>query len=145
MIEIPQNLKFEDNIERLAVDALSKVSLTGKQARYTEEITDQDIQVIFETEGNLDEAVLQVGNYKKYTAYEGTLGYVITTHRAKIRNHSDKLARIRYLMFPENELFEHEYYQILETKEISANTDVDTELNADTTSLAFNVKFLLLP
>jgi hypothetical protein len=144
-MEIPENLKFEDNLEKLAVDALYKVSLSGKQARYTEEISDQDIQVIFETEGNLDEAVLQVGNYNKYSAYEGTLGFVVTTHRAKIRNHADKLAKIRYLMFPENEYLENNYYQILETKEISANTDVDTELNADTTSLAFNVKFLLLP
>ena len=143
-MDIPDGLKFEDNLEKLAASALSKVSLSGKQARYVEEISDQDIQVIFETEGNLDEAVLQVGNYRKYNAYEGTLGFIITTHRAKIRNHSDKLAKVRYLMFPENEYLENKYYQILETKEISANTDVDEELNADVTSLAFNLKFLLL-
>ena len=143
-MDIPDGLKFEDNLEKLAVSALSKVSLSGKQARYVEEISDQDIQVIFETEGNLDEAVLQVGNYRKYNAYECTLGFIITTHRAKIRNHSDKLAKVRYLMFPENEYLENKYYQILETKEISANTDVDEELNADVTSLAFNLKFLLL-
>ena len=104
----------------------------------------KNIQVIFETEGNLDEAVLQVGDYKKYTAYEGTLGFIISTNRAKIRNHSDKLAKVRFVMFPENEYLLNEYYQILETKEISANTDVDAENNADVTSLAFNIKFLLL-
>lgn len=143
-MKIQENLKFEDNIEKLAVDALYKVSLSGVQARYVEEITDQNIQVIFETEGNLDEAVLQVGDYRKYTAYEGTLGFIISTNRAKIRNHSDKLAKVRYVMFPENEYLLNEYYQILETKEISANTDVDAENNADVTSLAFNIKFLLL-
>ena len=143
-MEVSNNLKFEDNIENLAVVALDKVSLSGVQARFTEEITDENIQVIFETEGNLDEAVLQVGNYRKYNAYEGTLGFIITTHRAKIRNHSDKLAKVRYLMFPENRYLENEYYQILETKEISASTDVDETLNADVTSLAFNVKFLLI-
>ena len=121
-MDIPENLKFEDNIEKLAVEALDEFGLTGKQARYTEEINDQDIQIIFETEGNLDEAVLQIGDYKKYTAYQGTLGFVITTHRAKIRNHSDKLSKVRFLMLPENEHLENPYYQILETKEISANT-----------------------
>ena len=34
--DIPENLKFEDNIEKLAVEALDAVGLTGKQARYTE-------------------------------------------------------------------------------------------------------------
>jgi|13_taG_2_1085334.scaffolds.fasta_scaffold54628_3 hypothetical protein len=143
-MNIPEGLKFEDNFESVGVSALSKVNLKGVKARYTEEITDQEIQVIFETEGNLDEAVSIVGDYRKYHAYEGTLGFVISTNRAKVRNHSDKLARVRYLMLPENEYLKSQYYQILETKEISATTDVDTELNADVTSMAFNVKFLLL-
>lgn len=137
-------LKFEDNIEGYAVDALSELNLKGVKARFTEEITDQDIQVIFETDGNLDEAVSLVGEYRKYNAYEGTLGFVISTNRAKIRNHSDKLAKVRYLMLPENEYLKNEYYQILETKETSANTDVDEQNNSDVTSIAFSVKFLLL-
>ena len=143
-MNIPTSLKFEDNFESIAVTALSKVGLNGVKARETDEITDQDIQVIFETEGNLDEAVSIVGDYKKYNAYEGTLGFVVATHRAKVRNHSDKLAKVRFLMLPENEYLKYEYYQILETKEISATTDISEESNSDITSMAFNVKFLLL-
>lgn len=138
------NLKFEDNFETLAVDALAEVELSGVKARFTEEITDQNIQVIFETEGNLDDAVSIVEDFRKYNAYEGTLGFVVSTNRAKLRNHSDKLAKIRFLMMPENQHLKNDFYQILETKEISATTDVDSELNSDITSMAFNVKFLLL-
>jgi len=141
---IPESLKFEDNFETLAVNALSEVELSGVKARFTEEITDQEIQVIFETEGNMDDAVAMVQDYRKYNAYEGTLGFVIATNRAKLRNHSDKLAKIRYLMMPENEYMKNQFYQILETKEMSATTDIDIELNSDVTSMAFNVKFLLL-
>ena len=143
-MNIPESLKFEDNFESLAVSALTKVNLKGAKARYTEEITDQEIQVIFETEDNLDEAVTMVGDYRKYHSYEGTLGFIVSTNRAKVRNHSDKLAKVRYLMLPENEYLKSEYYQILETREISATTDVLDETNSDVTSMAFNVKFLLL-
>ena len=57
--------------------------------------------------------VLNRINYRKYNAYEGTLGFIVSTNRAKIRNHSDKLAKIRFLMMPENEHLQNEYYQIL--------------------------------
>ena len=140
----PESLKFEDNFETLAVDALSEVELSGVKARFTEEITDQHIQVIFETEGNLDDAVAIVEDFRKYNAYEGTLGFVVSTNRAKLKNHSDKLAKVRLLMMPENQYLKNDFYQILETKEISATTDIDTELNSDVTSMAFNVKFLLM-
>ena len=40
-MNIPTSLKFEDNFEDLAVNALSKVELSGVKARFTEEITDQ--------------------------------------------------------------------------------------------------------
>ena len=141
-MNIPTSLKFEDNFEDLAVNALSKVELSGVKARFTEEITDQKIQVIFETEGNMDDAVSIVQDFRKYNAYEGTLGFVIATNRAKLRNHSDKLAKVRYLMMPENEYLKSEFYQILETKEISATTDgMGIKLDKST---VFNVKFLLL-
>ena len=97
-MEIPQSLKIEDNFENLAVNALSKVNLSGVNARFAEEITDANIQVVFETEGNLDEGVILIENYRKYNAYEGTLGFIVSTHRAKIKNHSDKLASVRYIM-----------------------------------------------
>lgn len=139
-----ENLKFEENIEGYAVVALNELGLSGVSARYTEEITDNNIQVFFETDGNLDEAVTQIGDYRKYNAYEGTLGFIVSTNRAKIRNHSDKLAKIRFLMMPENEHLVNEYYQILETKETSATTDVDEQNNSDVTSIAFSIKFLLL-
>lgn len=138
------NLKFEENIEGYAVSALNELGLAGVSARFVDEITDENIQVLFETEGNLEEAVSLVENYRKYNAYEGTLGFIVSTNRAKIRNHSDKLAKIRFLMMPENEHLQNEYYQILETKETNASTDVDEQNNSDVTSIAFSVKFLLL-
>ena len=138
------NLTFEETIAGYAVSALNELGLAGVSARFVDEITDENIQVLFETEGNLEEAVSLVENYRKYNAYEGTLGFIVSTNRAKIRNHSDKLAKIRFLMMPENEHLQNEYYQILETKETNASTDVDEQNNSDVTSIAFSVKFLLL-
>lgn len=143
-MNIPESLKIEDNFEQMAVDALSDVSLSGVKARETGEITDQDIQVIFENQGNLDDAVLQIGNYRKYTAYEGNIGFIVATNRAKIRNHSDKLAKVRYVMMPESEYFQNEYYQILEIKELNASTDIDEANNSDITSMDFSIKYLIL-
>ena len=144
MIQIPQNLQFEENFENLAIQALHKVNLHGVNARYSEEITDSKIQVMFENQGNLDEAVLMVGDYRKFTAYEGNIAFVVATNRANIRNHSEKLAKVRYLMLPENEFLQNKYYQILETREDGSNTEISEELNSDVTILTFNIKYLLL-
>jgi hypothetical protein len=143
MIQIPNNLKFEENFENLAIKGLRQVNLHGVNARFSEELTDQKIQVMFEVNGNLEEAILQVGNFRKYTAYEGEIAFIVSTNRATIRNHPEKLAKVRYMMLPENEFLEHEYYQILETREMSANTEISEELNSDVTVLTFSIKFIL--
>ena len=144
MSEIPEFLKFEDNFESMAIKALSQVNLHGVNARYSEEITDQKVQVMFETQGNLNEGILMHGDFRKYNAYEGNIVFIVATNRMNIRNHPDKLAKIRYLMFPENNFFEHSNYQILETKEDGANTEINEELNSDITFLSFSIKFMLL-
>lgn len=143
MTEIPKYLQFEENYENLAIKGLAKVNLYGVNARYSEELSDQKIQVIFENSGNLDEAILMQGDYRKYTAYEGTMSFVIATNRANIRNHAEKLAKVRFIMLPENELLKNEYYQILETKEESSNTEVSEELNSDVTVITFAIKYLV--
>jgi hypothetical protein len=143
MIQIPDSLKFEENFENQAIKGLKQVNMHGVSARFSEEITDQKVQVMFENNGNLDEAILQVGNFRKFTAYQGEITFIVSTNRATIRNHPEKLAKIRYMMLPENEFLEHENYQILETRETSASTEISEELNSDITILSFSVKFIL--
>ena len=143
MTEIPKSLQFEENFESLGIKALHKIGMTGVNARYSEELTDSKIQVMFENGGNLDEAVLMVGDYRKYTAYQGNITFIVTTNRANIRNHSEKLAKVRYLMQPENEYLQNNFYQILETREEGSNTEISEELNSDVTILTFNIKYLL--
>lgn len=138
-----KHLQFEENFESLSIKALNQVGLTGLNARFSDQLTDQKIQVVFETNGNLDEAVMVDGNYRKYLGYEGVLAFIVTTNRANIRNHAEKLSKVRYIMFPENAYLENEYYQILETREESANTQADEETNSDITLLTFNIKFLI--
>jgi len=144
MIDIPENLKFEENFENLAIKALRQVNLHGVNARFSEEITDSKIQVMFENQGNLDEAILMAGEYRKFTAYEGNIAFIVATNRANVRNHSDKLAKVRYLMLPENEHLNNEYYQILETREDGSSTEISEELNSDITILTFTIKYLLI-
>lgn len=143
MNEIPESLKIEENFENLAIKGLRQINMHGVSARYSEEITDQKVQVMFENNGNLDEAVLQVGNYRKFTAYEGEIAFIVSTNRATIKNHPEKLAKVRYLMLPENQFLEHKYYQILETRETSANTEIAEDINSDVTVISFSVKFIL--
>ena len=142
-MNVPNYLKFEENFEDIAVSSSIKVGLQAVKARYSEEITDQDIQIYFENDGNLEEIVDMVGDYRKYNAYQGTLGFVISTNRAKVKNHSDKLAKVRFIMMPENQYLENEYYQILEVKEESAVTDLDEENNNDVTFISFGIKYFL--
>ena len=143
MTDIPESLKFEENFENLAIEGLAQVNLKGVNARLSEEITDSKIQVMFENQGNLDEAVLMHGDYRKFTAYSGSIAFIVATNRANVRNHSDKLAKVRYLMLPENEHLQNQYYQILETREESSTTEISEEINSDVTIMTFNVKYLL--
>jgi hypothetical protein len=142
-MNIPEQLKFEDNFEKIVVGALNEVGVQSVQARYSEEITDQVIQVYFENDGNLDEAVSMVGDYRKYNAYQGSMAFVVSSNRAKIKNHPDKLALVRLSMMPEHEYLNNDFYQILEVREESATTDVDESSNSDITYLSFSIKYFL--
>ena len=85
-MNIPEQLKFEDNFEKIVVGALNEVGLQSVQARYSEEITDQVIQVYFENDGNLDEAITMVGDYRKYNAYI----VVLSSFRIELLNFSQR-------------------------------------------------------
>lgn len=143
MTEIPEYLKIEENFENLSINALNKIGLHGLNARFSEEITDQKVQVMFENQGNLDEAILMHDEYRKYTAYQGSIVFIVATNRVNIRNHPEKLAKVRYIMMPENEFLNNDFYQILETKEESSSTEINEELNSDITFLSFGIKFLV--
>ena len=142
-MNIPKQLKIEENFEDIALASAIKVGVKAVKARYSEEITDQDIQVYFENEGNLDEAVSMVGDFRKYNAYQGSLAFVVSTNRAKLKNHSDKLASVRFIMMPENQYLDNEFYQILEVREESAVTDFDEANNNDVTYISFSIKFFI--
>jgi hypothetical protein len=84
-----------------------------------------------------------VGDYRKFTAYEGTASILVLTSRAKIDQHAEKLAKCRYALSPENNFLCSEFYQILETSEDGASTELEPDLNADATLISFSVKFFL--
>ena len=134
-----KTFEFERNIENDLVHFFLGEGIKAKRTRTIEELGINNIQVVFDYGGALDDTRARINGVHEYNSHEGNLLVVVNTYRDEKEDHHKRVGEIRALLLNHRHGFET--YRILDIlPQSSTNTEFD-ETNHDQTQLNYNLKF----
>lgn len=142
-MNIPQQFKFEENFEDMAIGMLRLNGFDAEKARHSETIRSGVVQVMFESgEGITNDAKI-VNGKREFLAYQATLAFLVVSNRLLDNSHTDTIALVRHMMLNSSETLSSPLYHIHDIKPTVSNFEQDVENNLDFTTLVFEIIFAL--
>lgn len=131
--------EFEKNIESDLVAWFASNDLEAFRTRVIQDLGVDNIQLVFDYAGALEDTRQLVNGKHEYDTHEGTLQVVINSYRDEKEKHPERIGKIRSIMLNHNHGFQT--YHLFDIQPSGATHLEFEETNHDQTQLNFNIKF----
>ena len=134
-------LQYEKNIEEATASFLDKQGLTALPARSVQDLQSNNIQVVFEYQGGMEDTRQNRGGFFEYNSHQGVLQILVATFRDQESDHAERVAKVRFNLLNSNNGLAAQGYRFLDLQPLSTSMNEDEENNADVAQLSYNLKF----
>lgn len=131
--------EFEKNLEGELVAWFKENEIEAFRTRTLEDLGVNNVQLVFDYSGALEDTRQQINGRHEYDTHEGTFQITINTYRDANQDHHARVGKVRSLMLNHNHGFKS-YYIFDITPSGSTHLEFE-ETNHDQTQLNYNIKF----
>ena len=136
-----QLLQFEKNIELGCVAFLKANNLSAARSRESENLPVDNIQIMFEYGGALEETRQHLAGHFEFNAHQGLLQMTVSTFRDSESDHNERLGAVRKLLLHHNNGLSVEHYNFLDLQPQGSQYTELEEQNIDSTVLLYLLRY----